>query len=394
MSEAGQADRRILIAGAGVAGLSAAIALRLQGFEPVVLEREARLEAIGAGLQLGPNATCLLAAWGVSLEGRACEPFELRFHAMRSGRRLNALPLGGEARGRYGSPYLTALRAHLQEALLARATALGVEIRYASPVLAVAEDGAGVSVALENEVLRGLALIAADGLRSALREAVALRSRPLPTGAVAWRATLPLRAAPVTFRDDAIGLWMGSGAHLVHYPVDGGALVNAVLVVEDGWRGSAGSESTLGARLRDWAADVRALVEGAGSWRPWPIETVPPLGSWHRGRLCLIGDAAHAMAPYLASGAVMAMEDAAALARAFAETHGEASGAYARFEAMRRARVVRVADRSGLMGRIYHFPEPGALVRNAVIARTPPAALLARNDWLYAWRAEPADGKA
>lgn len=386
MTRSGGPDGQILIAGAGIAGLCAAIALKIAGLSPVVLEREPQLQAIGAGLQLGPNATRLLASWGVAL-ARPCAPERLIFRTMRTGGRLNALPLGETARKRYGAPYLTALRADLQEALLSRARALDVPLYFGVPVESLAQESRTVTVVAGGAARKGRALIGADGLRSTVRQAVRPESRAIATGATVFRAVLPVNEAPESFRENAIGLWMGEGAHLVHYPVSGGELINAAFVVERDWRSAAGSgarrKRDLLSRFVDHAEPALGLIDVAQDWQPWPIHVVRPLSNPCQGRVCLIGDAAHAMAPHLASGAVMAMEDAAALARAFAQASGDTADAFRAYESARNRRVAKAAYRSGLMGRVYHLSGPAARIRDAVITAMPPGRLLAQNDWLY-----------
>jgi salicylate hydroxylase len=377
----------ILIAGAGVAGLSAAIALKLAGFAPAIFEREATLEPIGAGLQLGPNATRLLAAWGVDMGRAACEPERLCFYNLRrGGAALNHIPLGATARARYGAPYITILRADLQEALLRRVADLGIPMRYDARVSEASAHYTGVEIEAGGMRHVGSALIGADGLRSAVRGGVPGAGAPHDMGMTAWRATLAPHRPPEVFQDNNVGLWVGSGAHLVHYPVGGASILNAVFIVENDWRTLPLAEdgaAFLRQRFMFGAAEeVRTLIDAAGEWQAWPIWALSPLASFYSGRVALAGDAAHAIVPFMASGGAMAIEDAAALAAAL-KRETDVPAAFALYDTTRRRRVARVAYRSLLMGRIYHFPDPGGVIRNAVIGTLSPSALLARNDWLY-----------
>lgn len=375
------ASSPFIIAGAGIAGLSAAIALSLEGFKAVLLEREPALKAAGTGIQLGPNATRILNAWGVELN-RACAPDWLAFRSMTSGKTLNIMPLGATAQQRYGASYFTLLRADLHAALLRRALSLGVDIRFGEE-LKVIEEGQGSITVTASGCYRGAALIAADGIHSGIRAQLFPESTPVFQHMIAWRAMLP----DIAFlgMENKIGLWLGAGAHLVHYPVSAEAAHNAVLIIEDDGTSLPG-DYPFRTRFSGCAASLRKLLNAGDCWQPWPLYTAPPLKRWSKGKTLLIGDAAHAMLPFLASGAVMAIEDAAALASALTTSAGSVAAAFARFEAERRPRIARAAYRSGLMGRIYHMHAPGAYMRNAVIAGIAPLRLLGQNDWLYGYR--------
>lgn len=410
----------IVIAGAGLAGLSAAIALKLAGFTVQLFEREAELKPAGAGIQLGPNATRILAQWGIPFPDSACKPEALELRNARNGALLNKIPLGGTALARYGAPYATMLRSRLQEALFTRAREVGCSIHFGCPVTAVSEDRDGVTIVASETEVRASALIGADGLWSQIRSRIPSSPAPSYTQTVVWRSLLPAEALPQSFRQ-SVTVWLASGAHLVHYPVSSDSTYNAVLAIDDDWRAAnlnaADTSSVLPRllrRLEDWAqVPVHALAAGK-DWRPWPLYRLSP---WKGGlgRIQLIGDAWHAMPPFLASGGVMAIEDAANLAASFAkagkaiasqrakpsspkktagrsetgappntiDSYDVAEIAFVLFRKMRAARVWRVAERSADMGRIYHFPRPFDRIRDAIIAALPAHALLARNDWLY-----------
>ncbi len=382
---AGTPGGTIAIAGAGIAGLSAAIALKLAGFPVAVFEREAKLEPIGAGIQLGPNATRILEHWNLALLENSIEPDGIELRNARTGALLNTIPLRRAARARYGAPYVTILRADLQAALLSRANELGVPIEFASPVTRIDSQAKSLTLEAGGGTHDVAALVGADGLNSSVRKRTRSSARPFSTHAVAWRAILPLAALPAPLRS-IVMIWMGPGAHLVHYPVSGGACINAVLIIDGGFWNESGPDATslafLLRRLRGWAESPRSVVSSTEAWQPWTIQGVEKSNGGN-GRVQLIGDAWHAMPPFLASGGVMAIEDGGALAECLMEADGAIEPGFELFRERRSARVWRVAARSTLAGRFYHCPQPFDVIRDLTIKSATGTMLLARNDWLY-----------
>ncbi len=379
----------IAIAGAGIAGLSAAIALKLAGFETTIYEREKTLEAIGAGIQLGPNATRIMEGWNLDLLGSSVEPEAIELHNAQSGSLLNTIPLKNAARARYGAPYVTLLRADLQKALLSRAAELQIPVHYGAAVSGAKVVAGAVRIETGRSSAMGAALIGADGLNSAVRATTDFKPRRFSAHAVAWRAILPLSAVPAPLRSN-IAIWMAPGAHLVHYPVSGGSALNAVLVIDDVYardrEGMSGDpRSYLLGRTTGWAQLPRLAIESTCSWLQWRMGGV---SKWPggEGRIQLIGDAWHAMHPYLASGGVMAIEDAAALAWGLAAAGGDIPQGLRLFREERGARVWRVATASARMGRVYHCPQPFSIARDLAIRARSGLSLLAQNDWLYGAR--------
>ncbi len=376
----------IAIAGAGIAGLSAAIALKLAGYSVAIFEREQVLEEVGAGIQMGPNATRIMESWDLDLLGSSVEPDGIELRNAISGALLNTIPLRRAARVRYSAPYVTLLRADLQKALLNRANELEIPIRYGAPVSFARDEGRGVALEAGGTSSAAAALIGADGVKSAVRGLAGYRPRRFSAQAVAWRGLLPPSAIPAPMRN-VIVVWMAPGAHFVHYPVSGGAVMNAVLVIDDIYK-SDGADigddpaGYLLGRLTGWAELPRSTIPLAQAWLRWRMSGIEkwPGGE---GRVQFIGDAWHAMRPYLASGGVMAIEDGGALAASLTESQGDIVEGLKLFRKNRGRRVWQVAQASAQMGRIYNFPQPFDIVRDMVLRASSGSMLLKLNDWLY-----------
>jgi salicylate hydroxylase len=384
--KSGERSGTIVVAGAGIAGLSAAIALKLAGFPVEVVERETKLDTIGAGIQLGPNATRIMEAWNLALLGASVEPQGIELRNARTGALLNTIPLARAVRARYGAPYITLLRKDLQTAMLSRAGELGIPIKFGCPLTAVQTRGQVLAVEAGGESLSAAALVGADGLNSMVRRTMASSVRRFSHHATAWRAILPLGALAAPFRNTII-IWMSPAAHLVHYPVSGGTCLNAVLAIEDGHQPEDGAGDDAAMRLvfgrvRSWADVPRLAIASTNQWQPWQLYGIEKWAGGE-GRVQTVGDAWHAMLPYLASGAVMAIEDAAALAASLTETGEKPELGLKLFREKRGPRVWRAAKRSAQMGRIYHCPQPFGVVRDLAIKAATGPMLLARNDWLY-----------
>ncbi len=388
----------ILIAGAGIAGLAAAIALSERGFFVRVLEKRKDFSDAGAGIQIGPNGVKALRALGVgdAIEQLGFKPEGIAIYDGATGGLHNTVPLGNAVEERFGAPYTTWSRADLQS-LLRKAALMsnGVTIETGFEVGQIHPAPDCISVrSVEGRSVTGRALIGADGLWSRLRT-WQTNPPPTPSGYAAYRATLPRLTAtdrlPAPFGDDMVGVWYGRAAHVVHYPVDGGAQLNVVVIVRappgpEDWD-QPGAVADLTPHLAGWAPPLVALLQRAPKWRRWSVFTQPHPRAWVNGRTLRIGDAAHPILPFLAQGAVMALEDAVVLADVLAKSPEDPAAAFVRFETIRRPRVETVAAASQRNGVINHMTGLSALARNAVLRWTPPARLLARFDWLYGYDA-------
>jgi salicylate hydroxylase len=392
----------VLVVGAGIGGLTAALALARKGIAVALFDQAERLEEAGAGIQLSPNATRILVALGLAgrLAPAIVVPAAIRLRAGRTGRDIATIPLGAVAQERYGAPYWVVHRADLQQALLAAvATEPRITLTLGTKVERFTVDGGGVHAKVVGfPAPSGAALIGADGLWSGLWAQLGNSAPPLFPGRTAWRALMPAAELPPADADAIVNLWLGAGGHIVHYPVRGGAAVNIVAVAADpssnttsstGWTTAATRDDVL-ARFpaAEWAAAARELLSTPPQWQKWPLCERAPSPLWGRGPVTLLGDAAHPMLPFLAQGAAMAIEDAAVLADAWDPVDPAAAlRRYERARQPRTAQVQRAARRNDLR---YHLGAPASLVRDAVLRVLGGERLLAQYDWIYRWRPEDA----
>jgi salicylate hydroxylase len=390
-------SRIIIIAGAGIGGLSAALMLARSGFRVLVLEQAKRLEETGAGIQLSPNATRILIGLGLGERLRA-DVFRPEAIAIKTatGGNLTRVPLGEAAERRYGAPYWSIHRADLQAALLEAVHATpDIELRLDARVEDFVVHANGVSVACRHGAAATqelcLALICADGLWSGLRARLGFRD-PQFGQRTAWRALIPSAEAADEFRTDEVQLWLGKNAHLVHYPLKSGTLINIVAIVTDHWAEPGWSAEGAGEELLAhysawrWAAPIREFLALPGRWHKWALYDLPPLDRWGDGPVTLLGDAAHAMLPFLAQGAAMAIEDAAVLTDCLAHARNDPTAAFRRYARARRRRTARVQRAARRNGRVYHQTAGEAFARNMLL-RIGGKMLLRRYNWLYDWRA-------
>lgn len=367
--------QQLLIAGGGIGGLATAIAARRAGWEALLLEQATAWSEVGAGIQLGPNATAILRGWGLleggALRERAARPGRLVVRDARSGGELAALRLRERAEATYGAPYLTIHRADLHAALLEEATRAGARLHAGRRIHRVDAQGDAVRVvAGAGEPVEGDALVGADGLWSMVRPHVVDDGPPGATGHLAWRSLAPQTALPAALRSVDVTAWLGPHMHLVTYPVRGGEALNAVCVVEGarggdvrGWDHT-GELAELEASLGDVCAPVRELLRAMPAWGVWVLHDRNPLrgpGGMAAGRIALLGDAAHPMRPYLAQGAGMALEDARELQRVLGYADGRTADvptALQRYALNRWPRCARVQQRSRRNGTIFHATGP------------------------------------
>jgi 2-polyprenyl-6-methoxyphenol hydroxylase-like FAD-dependent oxidoreductase len=383
-------ERPTLIAGGGIGGLAASVALAKQGLETTVLERSAIAEETGAGIQLGPNATRALRSLGVleAIEPSASRPEAIWLFDGLSGRKLAGVSLGAHAEARYGAPYLTLHRADLHAGLRAGAAASAPVSLTSDFDVSGIEMGEPITVAnVAGMTMEGTSLIGADGLWSTVRKSIAPDAKLAFSRATAFRTLLPQGDLHGPFSEQVVGLWLGPDAHLVHYPVRAGEFLNVVAVTEggeaaQGWNRSAGKQRLLSGFTR-WCKESKSLLERAESWRAWSLFSLPPLPHWSRGAVTLLGDAAHPVLPYLAQGAALAIEDAVTLAKILGADPENPAAAFRIYEAARRQRTTRVQNAARRFGWFYHLQGLGRLARNAALGLRSPDAALRQFDWLY-----------
>lgn len=385
----------IVIAGAGIGGLTAALALARREFRVVVLERSSRLEETGAGIQLSPNASGVLLDLGL---GKLLEPDVVAPEAIRimraDGAEIVRVPLGSPVKLRFGSPYWVIHRADLQKALLtAVAQRPEITLRLDARVQDYAEHARGLTVTatVQGQDLdeHGAALVGADGLWSTVAQRLWAKRRPRFAGRTAWRAVVPQETLPADLRASMTHLWLGNDAHVVHYPIKAGRLVNIVAIVHDNWQeigwSTLGEKQALLSRFGQWCPPLQELLDLPERWLKWALFRKRPMRRWGRGKVTLLGDAAHPMLPFLAQGGAMAIEDAAVLAECLSRG-GEVEPALRSYEGLRRARTARVQSEANRNDLTYHLGGPAALARDTVLRLMGGQRLLSRYDWLYDWR--------
>ena len=379
-----------VVAGGGIGGLAAALALSRQGAAVRLVEQASAFAEVGAGIQMGPNVTRILRAWGLEtgLRRVAAFPQVLLARDARSGRELGRLALGERAERLYGAPYACIHRADLHQLLLQAVQAHGVPLLLNQRLTDVDVRETGVALRTEQGLaLQAALLVGADGLWSHSRAALGLHEPPRFSGHLAYRGLVPLQTpqpqAPVT-------VWMGERLHVVHYPVQAGHALNVVAIVH----------GQMPADLQDWGhtahaahlfqalgpigRPLRQALEAVPQWRLWALNDRPPLTSaaqMGRGPVALLGDAAHPMRPYLAQGAGMAIEDAQALAQCGAGP-GSVAEWVQRYAALRWQRNAQVQARAIRNGRIFHAQGPIRWGRNLAMGVL--GARVMDVPWLYA----------
>jgi salicylate hydroxylase len=403
-------SNKIIIAGAGIGGLTTALACLHHGFDVCVFEQAAGLEAVGAGIQIPPNAMKVLRALG--LEAQIAQhgflPQALQARMGQSGRQLFRVPLDAAAQHHWGAPYYHIHRADyvavLKAALLARAPqALILDASVAS----FENQSHGVKITLsDGRQFSGATLIGADGIHSAIQQQMFGPQKPVFTGNVAWRAVVPVAKLGVHAPEANACVWMGRGRHGVTYRL-GHGLANFVGVVErdveldnwqvESWR-QAGSQADALADFASWHPIVTSLIEGADTLHRWALFDRAPLASWVQGRVALLGDAAHPMLPFMAQGAAMAVEDAWVLASTLADimgpdlsdqsgSNGDVETALRAYEAKRHTRASAAQAASRANAKTFHQADfLGQLMTYGPMwlgAKLAPKQVRARLDWLY-----------
>ena len=380
---------KVLIVGAGIGGLTAALALLRRGLDVEVYEQAAELKEVGAGLQLSANGTRVFYELGIGerLKALSCEVEGKEIRLWNTGETWKAFDLGKVSIERYGYPYFTVYRPDLLEVLVA---AIGRErIHLGAKSTRFKQTDENVQLQFDGSTATGDVLIGADGVHSQTRQTLFGQDRPQFTGIIVWRGIVPMEDLPQHMRRLVGSNWVGPGAHVVHYPLRGGRLMNFVGALErSDWRveswSARGTTEELAADFKGWHDDVHALIRGIPVPYKWALMTRPPMERWTDGRVTLLGDACHSMVPFLAQGAVMAIEDGFILARCL-EKYEDAARALSGYEEARRERTRKAVEGSTAnIGRFHHpaLADP-AHARDYVAREWAGQNVADRYEWLF-----------
>ena len=385
-------NSRVLVAGGGIGGLAAALALVRQGFEVTVFEQAPEIGEIGAGIQLGPNAFHAFDALGVGDKTRSRSVFTdcMVMHDAIDETLVGRIETGEAFRQRFGNPYAVIHRVDIHRSLLEGAQETGkVEFFTNTRIVKVEQDVAGVTAIDQNgKAWKGVALIGADGGKSVVRRQY-VNDPPRVTGHVVYRSVVDKSEFPQDLQWNAASLWAGPNCHLVHYPLRGGEQYNIVVTFhsrgKEEWGVTDGSKAEVESYFQGICPKARQLIELPKSWKRWATADREPIAQWSFGRATLLGDAAHPTTQYMAQGACMALEDAVTLGEAL-HLHGndwvQALDLYQRSRITRTGRIV-LSGRE--MGRLYHAKGVERLIRNSLWKGRSQERFYDAMEWLYGW---------
>ena len=386
------ADPKIVIAGGGIGGLSAALGLSLKGFDVVVLEKASKFGEIGAGIQLGPNAFHALDYFGVGAAARAKAVYVdmLRLMDAVDGEEIIHIPLDEPFRERFGNPYAVIHRADLHGVLLdACRERANVDLRVNAEAETYAHEDDGVSVSLANgERVNGAVLIGADGLWSNIRRGVVGDGAPRVSGHSTYRSVIPLDKMPEDLRWNAATLWAGPKCHIVHYPLSDWKYFNLVVTYHNDAPEPVAGQPVPKDEVRKGFAHIhesaRQIIEIGNDWRLWVLCDRDPVENWVDGRVALLGDAAHPMMQYYAQGACMAMEDAVCLSHSLDGHRDDLAAGLVAYQDQRLVRTARVQLGARAIGdHVNHAEGMHARVRNAILRGMSTEECYDRLAWLY-----------
>ncbi|SFU54624.1 3-hydroxybenzoate 6-monooxygenase [Pseudoduganella namucuonensis] len=385
----------VLIAGGGIGGMAAALSLSRLGMPVTVLEQASALGEIGAGLQLGPNAFAALDALGVGAAIRDRAVFTDRLVMMDAVdcAEVGTFEVGQAFRERFGNPYAVIHRADIHTAILEQVRHTPhIELVTSCRIAAIRQDGHGVHVTDANgRAFSADYLIGCDGVKSVAREQI-VGDGVRVSGHVVYRAVVPTEVMPEELRWNAPVVWAGPNCHLVHYPLRSGDQYNLVVTFHsrdpEVWDVRDGSKEEVLSYFTGIAELPRKLLETPSSWRRWSTADRDPVANWTRGRMTLLGDAAHPMLQYMAQGACMALEDAVTLGAAIRHRQYDMDAAFALYQKSRIPRTARVVLSAREMGRLYHAAGVERLVRNDLWKGRKAEGFYDALQWLYGWTAD------
>ncbi len=399
MNDKAAPKQRVIVAGAGIGGLVAAMALIDRGFEVKVLKQARALGPVGAGIQLSANATRVLYQLGLgpALEAVTIRPGGKCIRLWSTGQEWQLFDLGAESLARWGYPYLMLFRPDLHRVLVE-----GLQRRDPSAlvmdakVAAASQDAGGVRVQLaDGSTVQGDVLVGADGVHSIVRATFIAEDKPVFSGCTAWRGVVPLDKLPPAMQTPKGVNWVGVGGHIVHYPVHSGQLVSFTGIVEkQGWFRESwtetGSVEECHADFAGWHPDIHALIDLLPQPLRWAMMVREPLVNWTNGRVTLLGDAAHPTLPFLAQGACMAIEDGCVLARALDAHRGDANAGLRAYQATRIDRTTKIVQGSAANTKRFHNPALASAEGAAdyVAREWEEGKVRARYDWLFEYEPE------
>lgn len=385
----------ILIAGGGIGGFAAALALAKQGFKIQVLEQAPEIGEIGAGIQLGPNAFNAFDALGIGdrAHARAVYTDYMVMHDALDEYQVGRIETDENFIKRFGNPYAVIHRADIHGSLVEGAKEIGdIEIITDCRIVSVDQDEHGVCVVdQKGNTYTGQALIGADGVKSVVREKY-VGDAALVTGHVVYRAVVPKAEFPESLQWNAASIWVGPNCHLVHYPLRGGEEYNVVVTFhsrdQEEWGVKDGSKEEVLSYFQGICPKARQLIELPKSWRRWATADREPIDQWTYGRITLLGDAAHPTTQYMAQGACMAMEDAVTLGEALRITDNNIAQAFDIYQRARVARTARIVLSSREMGKLYHAKGVQRMVRNDLWRDRQSQDFYSAMAWLYDWNVD------
>lgn len=382
----------ILIAGGGIGGFAAALALAKQGFKIQVFEQAPEIGEIGAGIQLGPNAFHAFDALGIGdlARSRAVYTDYMVMHDALDEYQVGRIETDAHFIQRFNNPYAVIHRADIHSSLVEGAQQSGdIEIITDCYIVDVEQDDSSVTITdRKGNRYTGQALIGADGVKSVVREKY-VADPALVTGHVVYRAVVPKADFPEDLQWNAASIWVGPNCHLVHYPLRGGEEYNVVVTFhsreQEEWGVKDGSKEEVLSYFQGICPKARQLIELPKSWKRWATADREPIDQWTYGRITLLGDAAHPTTQYMAQGACMAMEDAVTLGEALRVHNNDIAQAFDMYQRARVARTARIVLSSREMGKLYHAKGVQRMVRNDLWRGRSSERFYDAMEWLYGW---------